>query len=76
MSKGPKTPNTWYVTSALFFLAVGAFYLAGALPFVDTGILAAQFTFFGRPATFGPLIATILTATALCLVYTLVRRAG
>ncbi len=76
MSKGPKTPNTWYATAALFSLAVGAFYLVGALPFVDTGILAAQFTFFGHPATFGPLIATILTATALCLVYTLVRRAG
>ena len=76
MSKGPKTPNTWYATAALFSLAVGAFYLAGALPFVDTGILAAQFTFFGHPATFGPLIAIILTATALCLVYTLVRRTG
>ena len=76
MSKGPKPPKTWYATSALFFLAVGTFYLAGALPFVDTGILAAQFTIFGHPATFGPLIATILTATALCLVYTLVRRAG
>ncbi|MCZ6466665.1 MAG: EAL domain-containing protein [Alphaproteobacteria bacterium] len=76
MPKGPKAPKTWYATSALFFLAVGAFYLAGALPFVDTGILAAQFTFFGRPATFGPLIATIVTAAALCLVYTLVRRAG
>ena len=76
MSKGPKTPNTWYATSALFSLAVGTFYLAGALPFIDAGILAAQFTIFGRPATFGPLIATILTATALCLVYTLVRRTG
>ena len=76
MPKGPKAPKTWYSASALFFLAVGAFYLAGALPFVDSGILAAQFTFFGRPATVGPLIATVLTATALCLVYTLVRRAG
>ena len=76
MPKGPKAPKTWYTTSALFFLAVGAFYLAGALPFVDTGILAAQFTFFGRPATLGPLIATILTATALFLVYALVRRVG
>ena len=76
MPKGPKAPKTWYATSALFCLAVGAFYLAGALPFVDTGILATQFTFFGRPATFGPLIATIVTATALYLVYTLVRRAG
>lgn len=76
MPKGPKAPKTWYATSALFFLAVGVFYLAGALPFIDTGILAAQFTFFGRPATFDPLIATILTATALCLVYTLVRRVG
>jgi len=76
MSKEPKPPKTWYATSALFSVAVGTFYLAGALPFVDTGILAAQFTIFGRPATFGPLIATILTATALCLVYTLVRRTG
>ena len=76
MAKGPKAPKTWYGTSVLFFLTVGAFYLAGALPFVDTGILAAQFTFFGRPATFGPLIATVVTATALCLVYALVRRGG
>ena len=74
MPKGPKAPKTWYAASALFFLAVGAFYLAGALPFVDTGILAAQFTIFGRPAAFGPPIAAIVTATALCLVYTLVRR--
>ena len=76
MSKGPKPPKTWYATSALFSVAVGTFYLAGALPFVDTRILATQFTIFGHPATFGPLIATILTATALCLVYTLVRRTG
>ncbi len=54
MPKGPKAPKTWYAISALFFLAVGAFYLAGALPFVDTGILAAQLTIFGRPATHGP----------------------
>ncbi len=76
MPKGPKAPKTWYATSALFSLAVGTFYLAGALPFIDAGILAAQFTIFGRPATFGPLIATIVTATALCLVYALVRRTG
>lgn len=76
MPRGPKAPKTWYATSALLFLAAGAFYLAGALPFVDIGILAAQFTVFGRPATFGPLIATILTATALCLVYALFHRAG
>ncbi len=76
MPKEPKAPKTWHATSALFFLAVGAFYLAGDLPSVDTGILAAQFTFFGRPATFGPLIATILTSTAFCLVYTFVRRGG
>ena len=76
MPKGPKAPKTWYATSALFSVAVGTFYLAGALPFVDTRILATQFTIFGHPATFGPLIATILTATALCLVYTLVRRTG
>ena len=76
MPKAPNVPKTWYVASALFLPAVGAFYLAGALPFVDTGILAAQFTIFGRPATFGLLIATILTVTALCLVYALVRRTG
>ncbi|MCZ6467989.1 MAG: hypothetical protein O6829_12030, partial [Alphaproteobacteria bacterium] len=76
MPKGPKAPKTWYATSALFSLAVGAFYLAGALPFIDAGILAAQFTIFGRPATFGPLIATMVTATAVCLVYALLRRTG
>ena len=76
MPKAPKALKTWYATSALFFPAVGTFYLAGNLPLVDTGILAAQFTIFGRPATFGLLIATILTVTALCLAYALVRRTG
>ena len=72
----PNALKTWYATSALFFPAVGTFYLARDLPFVDTGILAAQFTIFGRPATFGLLIATILTVTAFCLAYALVRRTG
>ena len=76
MPKATKALKTGYVTSALFFPAVGAFYLARNLPFVDTAILAEQFTIFGRPATFGLLIATILTATALGLVFALVRRTG
>ena len=74
MPKAPKALKTWYAASALFFPAVGTFYLAGNLPFVNTGILAAQFTNFGRPATFGLLIATLLTVTALYLAYALIRR--
>ncbi len=76
MPKASKALKTWCATSALIFPAVGTFYLARDLPFVDTGILAAQFTIFGHPVTFGLLIATILTVTALCLVYALVRRTG
>ena len=75
MPKGRKAPKTRFATSALIVLAVGAFYLAGALPFVDTGLLEAEFTYFGRQATFGPLFGVILMATALCVVYALVRRA-
>ncbi|MFQ5619890.1 MAG: EAL domain-containing protein [Rhodospirillales bacterium] len=55
MPNGPSTEHkalkARYVTAAIIFLAVAAFYLSGGLRFVDNKIHEAHFSVFGRDAT-------------------------